>query len=174
MSKDNINLPKTAFSMKANLPIKEPDLIEFWNKINLYQKLREDSKGKEKFVLHDGPPYANGNIHMGTALNKILKDIITKFHQMDGKDSVYVPGWDCHGLPIEWKIEEQYKKNKKNKNEVPSVISPAYFSRSPQVLSPTLLLRASFLQRQKIEACPYRRLCCANCLRECNPVHSMR
>ena len=119
MSKDNINLPKTAFSMKANLPTKEPDLIEFWNKINLYQKLREDSKGKEKFVLHDGPPYANGNIHMGTALNKILKDIITKFHQMDGKDSVYVPGWDCHGLPIEWKIEEQYKKNKKNKNDVP-------------------------------------------------------
>ena len=121
MSKENINLPKTAFSMKANLPIKEPGLIEYWDKINLYKKLREITKGKEKFVLHDGPPYANGNIHMGTALNKILKDIITKFHQMDGKDSVYVPGWDCHGLPIEWKIEEQYKKNKKNKNEVPVV-----------------------------------------------------
>jgi len=119
MSKENINLPKTAFSMKANLPAKEPGLVEYWNKINLYKKLREDSKGKEKFILHDGPPYANGNIHMGTALNKILKDIITKFHQMDGKDSVYVPGWDCHGLPIEWKIEEQYKKNKKNKNDVP-------------------------------------------------------
>ena len=119
MSKENLNLPKTAFSMKANLPQKEPDLIDFWNKINLYENLRVKSKGKEKFVLHDGPPYANGNIHMGTALNKILKDIITKFHQMDGKDSVYVPGWDCHGLPIEWKIEEQYKKNKKNKNEVP-------------------------------------------------------
>ncbi|MDC0250452.1 isoleucine--tRNA ligase, partial [Candidatus Pelagibacter sp.] len=89
--------------------------------INLYKELRLSSKGKEKFVLHDGPPYANGNIHMGTALNKILKDIIVKFHQMDGKDSIYVPGWDCHGLPIEWKIEEQYKKNKKNKNEVPIV-----------------------------------------------------
>ena len=119
MSKEHINLPKTAFSMKANLPTKEPELVEYWNKINLYQKLREENKGKEKFILHDGPPYANGNIHMGTALNKILKDVVTKFHQMDGKDSVYVPGWDCHGLPIEWKIEEQYKKNKKNKNDVP-------------------------------------------------------
>ena len=121
MSKYQINLPKTAFSMKANLPLKEPQILELWNKINLYQELRNNRKGKEKFVLHDGPPYANGNIHMGTALNKILKDIIIKFHQMDGKDSVYVPGWDCHGLPIEWKIEEQYKKNKKNKNEVPIV-----------------------------------------------------
>ena len=119
MSKDNINLPKTAFSMKANLPAKEPGLVQYWDEIKLYEKLRVTTKDKEKFVLHDGPPYANGNIHMGTALNKILKDIITKFHQMDGKNSVYVPGWDCHGLPIEWKIEEQYKKNKKNKNEVP-------------------------------------------------------
>ena len=121
MSKFQINLPKTAFSMKANLPTREPEFLKFWDKINLYKELRNSRKGQEKFVLHDGPPYANGNIHMGTALNKILKDIIVKFHQMDGKDSVYVPGWDCHGLPIEWKIEEQYKKNKKNKNEVPVV-----------------------------------------------------
>ena len=121
MSKFQINLPKTAFSMKANLPTREPEFLKFWEKINLYRELRNSRKGKEKFILHDGPPYANGNIHMGTALNKILKDIIVKFHQMDGKDSVYVPGWDCHGLPIEWKIEEQYKKNKKNKNEVPVV-----------------------------------------------------
>jgi isoleucyl-tRNA synthetase len=121
MSNSQINLPKTAFSMKANLPVREPEILEYWKKINLYQELRQSSKGHEKFVLHDGPPYANGNIHMGTALNKILKDIIVKFHQMDGKDSIYVPGWDCHGLPIEWKIEEQYKKNKKNKNEVPIV-----------------------------------------------------
>jgi isoleucyl-tRNA synthetase len=121
MSNPQINLPKTAFSMKANLPVREPEILEYWKKINLYHELRQSSKGKEKFVLHDGPPYANGNIHMGTALNKILKDIIVKFHQMDGKDSIYVPGWDCHGLPIEWKIEEQYKKNKKNKNEVPIV-----------------------------------------------------
>ncbi len=121
MSKAQINLPKTTFSMKANLPTREPEILELWKKIDLYKELRNSRKGAEKFVLHDGPPYANGNIHMGTALNKILKDIIVKFHQMDGKDSVYVPGWDCHGLPIEWKIEEQYKKNKKNKNEVPIV-----------------------------------------------------
>ncbi len=121
MSKTEINLPKTAFSMKANLPTREPEIIKLWNKIDLYKELRDSRKGEEKFILHDGPPYANGDIHMGTALNKILKDIIIKFHQMDGKDSVYVPGWDCHGLPIEWKIEEQYKKNKKNKNDVPIV-----------------------------------------------------
>ena len=119
MSKENINLPKTAFSMKANLQNKEPEILNYWNKIDLYKELRKSNKGKKKFILHDGPPYANGNIHMGTALNKILKDIIVKFHQMDGKDSVYVPGWDCHGLPIEWKIEEQYKKNKKDKNDIP-------------------------------------------------------
>ncbi len=121
MSNSQLNLPKTAFSMKANLPTKEPEILEYWKNIDLYNELRKSSKGEEKFVLHDGPPYANGNIHMGTALNKILKDIIVKFHQMDGKDSIYVPGWDCHGLPIEWKIEELYKKNKKNKNEVPIV-----------------------------------------------------
>ena len=119
MSKDTLQLPKTAFSMKASLPIKEPEILKKWEKNKIFDKLRKKSKGKEKFVLHDGPPYANGHIHMGTALNKILKDIITRFHQMNGKDSVYVPGWDCHGLPIEWKIEEQYKKKKKNKDEVP-------------------------------------------------------
>ena len=119
MSKDSLQLPKTAFSMKANLPSKEPGILEKWEKNKMYEKLRKISKGRKKFVLHDGPPYANGHIHMGTALNKILKDMVTRFHQMQGKDSVYVPGWDCHGLPIEWKIEELYKKNKKNKDEVP-------------------------------------------------------
>ena len=119
MSKDTLQLPKTAFSMKASLPTKEPEILKKWEKNKIFEKLRKSSKGKEKFILHDGPPYANGHIHMGTALNKILKDMITRFHQMDGKDSVYVPGWDCHGLPIEWKIEEQYKKKKKNKDEVP-------------------------------------------------------
>jgi isoleucyl-tRNA synthetase len=119
MSKDNLHLPKTAFSMKASLPTKEPLILEKWEKNKIFEKLRKNSKGKEKFILHDGPPYANGHIHMGTALNKILKDIIIRFHQMSGKDSVYVPGWDCHGLPIEWKIEEQYKKRKKNKDEIP-------------------------------------------------------
>ena len=119
MSKDTLQLPKTAFSMKASLPTKEPEILKKWERLKIFEKLRKSSKGKEKFVLHDGPPYANGHIHMGTALNKILKDMITRFHQMNGKDSVYVPGWDCHGLPIEWKIEEQYKKKKKNKDEVP-------------------------------------------------------
>ncbi len=119
MSKDSLQLPKTSFSMKAGLPEKEPKILEKWEKNKIFEKLRNQSKGKEKFILHDGPPYANGHIHMGTALNKILKDIITRCHQMNGKDSVYVPGWDCHGLPIEWKIEEQYKKKKKNKDDVP-------------------------------------------------------
>ena len=119
MSKDTLQLPKTAFSMKASLPTKEPEILKNWEKNKIFERLRKKSKGKEKFILHDGPPYANGHIHMGTALNKILKDMITRFHQMNGKDSVYVPGWDCHGLPIEWKIEEQYKKKKKNKDEVP-------------------------------------------------------
>ena len=119
MSKDTLQLPKTAFSMKASLPTKEPEILKKWEKDKIFKKLRNSSKGKKKFILHDGPPYANGHIHMGTALNKILKDMITRFHQMSGKDSVYVPGWDCHGLPIEWKIEEQYKKKKKNKDEVP-------------------------------------------------------
>jgi len=119
MSKENLHLPKTIFSMKANLAKKEPDILKQWEKNKTFEKIRKNSKGKEKFILHDGPPYANGHIHMGTALNKILKDIIIRFHQMNGKDSVYIPGWDCHGLPIEWKIEEEYKKNKKNKDEVP-------------------------------------------------------
>ena len=119
MSKEKLQLPQTKFSMKANLPMREPEILEKWEKNKIFNKLRKKSKGKEKFILHDGPPYANGHIHMGTAYNKILKDMITRFHQMDGKDSVYVPGWDCHGLPIEWKIEEEYKKKKKNKDQVP-------------------------------------------------------
>jgi len=119
MSKENLHLPKTIFSMKADLAKKEPNILKQWEQNKTFEKIRKNSKGREKFILHDGPPYANGHIHMGTALNKILKDMIIRFHQMNGKDSVYVPGWDCHGLPIEWKIEEQYKKNKKNKDEVP-------------------------------------------------------
>ena len=119
MSKENLHLPQTVFSMKANLSKKEPEILKKWEQNKIFEKIRKKSKGKEKFILHDGPPYANGHIHMGTALNKILKDMIIRSHQMNGKDSVYVPGWDCHGLPIEWKIEEQYKRNKKNKDEVP-------------------------------------------------------
>ena len=98
--KDTIFLPKTTFEMRANLPAKEPIILDEWDKQNIFKKLREKSKGREKFVLHDGPPYANGDIHMGTALNKILKDLIVKFHQMSGKDSVYVPGWDLSLIHI--------------------------------------------------------------------------
>ena len=112
-------LPKTEFPMRAGLPQKEPELIARWDEMKLYKKLREQSKGREKYVLHDGPPYANGHLHIGHALNKILKDIITRSFQMRGFDSNYVPGWDCHGLPIEWKIEEQYRAKGKNKDDVP-------------------------------------------------------
>jgi isoleucyl-tRNA synthetase len=119
--KDTIFLPKTSFEMRANLSQKEPKILEEWDKQKIFQQLREKSKGREKFVLHDGPPYANGHIHMGTALNKILKDVIVRTQQMTGKDSIYVPGWDCHGLPIEWKIEEEYRKNGRNKDDVPIV-----------------------------------------------------
>ena len=117
--KDSILLPKTEFSMKADLPNKEPAILERWQKNHLYENLRKESKDKEKFILHDGPPYANGHLHMGHALNKILKDIIVKYQQLLNKNSIYVPGWDCHGLPIEWKIEEQYRAKKKNKDDVP-------------------------------------------------------
>ncbi|OYU89804.1 MAG: isoleucine--tRNA ligase [Bradyrhizobiaceae bacterium PARB1] len=105
-------LPQTEFPMRAGLPTSEPKMLARWNEIDLYGKLRESAKGKPKFVLHDGPPYANGNIHIGHALNKILKDVVTKSQQMLGFDSNYVPGWDCHGLPIEWKIEEENYRSK--------------------------------------------------------------
>ncbi|UFZ03540.1 isoleucine--tRNA ligase [Bradyrhizobium ontarionense] len=109
-------LPQTEFPMRAGLPQREPELLKYWNDIDLYGKLRATAKGRPKFVLHDGPPYANGNIHIGHALNKILKDVVTKSQQMLGHDSNYVPGWDCHGLPIEWKIEEEnYRKKGKTK-----------------------------------------------------------
>ncbi|MEO1103597.1 MAG: class I tRNA ligase family protein, partial [Pseudomonadota bacterium] len=101
-------LPKTDFPMRAGLPKKEPAILETW--ADLYERQREAARGREKFVLHDGPPYANGHIHIGTALNKILKDFVVRSHQMLGFDANYVPGWDCHGLPIEWKVEEAYRK----------------------------------------------------------------
>jgi isoleucyl-tRNA synthetase len=105
-------LPQTEFPMRAGLPQREPEILKHWNEIGLYEKLREEARGRAKFVLHDGPPYANGNIHIGHALNKILKDVVTKSQQMLGYDSNYVPGWDCHGLPIEWKIEEENYRSK--------------------------------------------------------------
>jgi isoleucyl-tRNA synthetase len=105
-------LPQTEFPMRAGLPQREPEILKRWNEIGLYRRLREAAAGRTKFVLHDGPPYANGNIHIGHALNKILKDVVTKSQQMLGFDSNYVPGWDCHGLPIEWKIEEENYRSK--------------------------------------------------------------
>ena len=114
-------LPQTEFPMRAGLPQREPELLARWATIDLYRKLREAGSGRDRFVLHDGPPYANGNIHIGHALNKVLKDLVTRSQQMLGHDSNYVPGWDCHGLPIEWKIEEQYRAKGLNKDDVPVV-----------------------------------------------------
>ena len=103
--KSTVYLPRTDFPMKAGLAKREPELLERWAKLDLYKRLRGQSAGREKFILHDGPPYANGNLHIGHALNKILKDVVVRSQQMAGKDANYVPGWDCHGLPNDWKIE---------------------------------------------------------------------
>ncbi|MCI5043972.1 MAG: class I tRNA ligase family protein, partial [Aquisalinus sp.] len=119
--KDTLFLPKTDFPMRAGLPKAEPKLLERWSEMGLYQRLRDDAKGRTPFVLHDGPPYANGNIHMGTGLTKILKDMIVRSRQMTGFDANYVPGWDCHGLPIEWKVEEEFRAKGRNKRDVPAV-----------------------------------------------------
>ncbi|HZH52813.1 MAG TPA: isoleucine--tRNA ligase [Microvirga sp.] len=115
---ETLFLPQTEFPMRAGLPQREPQLLQRWNEIRLYERLREVQKGRTRFVLHDGPPYANGNIHIGHALNKILKDLVVRSQGMLGFDSNYVPGWDCHGLPIEWKIEEEYRAKGKNKDDV--------------------------------------------------------
>ena len=117
--KSTVFLPQTDFPMKAGLAQKEPAIAAQWEAMDLYGKLREKRAGRERFILHDGPPYANGDIHMGHAMNKVLKDIIVRSQSLLGKDAPYVPGWDCHGLPIEWKIEEEYRKKKLNKDEVP-------------------------------------------------------
>lgn len=119
--KNTVFLPKTDFPMKAGLPQKEPDILAWWQEIDLYGQLRKASAGRPKFTLHDGPPYANGNIHIGHAVNKILKDVVCRSRQMAGYDAAYVPGWDCHGLPIEWKIEEKYRTAGKNKDDVPAL-----------------------------------------------------
>ena len=118
--KDTLNLPKTDFAMRAGLPKREPEWIAHWEKLNIYKQLRA-KKGRDPFILHDGPPYANGHLHIGHALNKILKDFIVRSQQMLGRDARYVPGWDCHGLPIEWKIEEQYRAKGRDKDDVPVI-----------------------------------------------------
>lgn len=117
--RDTVFLPKTDFPMKAGLAAKEPAILDRWARIGVYDRLREQRRGRERFILHDGPPYANGDIHMGHAMNKVLKDIVVRSQTLMGKDAPYIPGWDCHGLPIEWKIEEAYRKKKLNKDEVP-------------------------------------------------------
>lgn len=117
--RETLFLPKTEFPMKAGLPKREPELLARWQEMDLYGRLRAQGEGRDKFILHDGPPYANGHLHIGHAINKILKDVVTRSQQMMGKESNYVPGWDCHGLPIEWKIEEQYRSKGKDKDDVP-------------------------------------------------------
>ena len=104
--KETVFLQRTDFSMRAGLPTKEPQILKLWEDTKLFDKLREQRKSAKPFILHDGPPYANGNLHIGHALNKIIKDVINRSQSMLGKNANYVPGWDCHGLPIEWKIEE--------------------------------------------------------------------
>src|SRR3984893_14978677 len=105
--KDTLNLPRTEFPMKANLAAREPEMLKAWEEARLYQEIQKSREGRELFVLHDGPPFANGDVHMGTALNKILKDFVVKSQTMLGKRSPYVPGWDCHGLPIEYKVVKE-------------------------------------------------------------------
>jgi isoleucyl-tRNA synthetase len=119
--KSTVFLPDTPFPMKAGLAKREPEILKRWEEIGLYRLLREKAKGRKKFILHDGPPYANGHLHIGHALNKILKDVINRSRQMLGFDADYVPGWDCHGLPIEWKIEEKYRAAGKDKDQVPKL-----------------------------------------------------
>jgi isoleucyl-tRNA synthetase len=119
--RNTVFLPKTDFPMKAGLPEREPQILAKWQAANLYSQLRAARKGREKFILHDGPPYANGDMHIGHALNHILKDAVVRTQTLLGKDAPYVPGWDCHGLPIEWKVEEAYRAKKLNKDEVPAV-----------------------------------------------------
>ncbi|MGA2225855.1 MAG: class I tRNA ligase family protein, partial [Syntrophobacteraceae bacterium] len=110
--KATLNLPQTDFPMKANLSVREPEILKMWDEMGLYERLREIGKGRPRYILHDGPPYANGHIHLGTALNKILKDVIVKSRQMSAMDAVYVPGWDCHGLPIEHQVDKELGKKK--------------------------------------------------------------
>ncbi|NKD82952.1 isoleucine--tRNA ligase [Haematospirillum jordaniae] len=119
--KNSVFLPRTSFPMRAGLPAQEPGRLERWNQMGLYARQREQARGRPLFVLHDGPPYANGHLHIGHALNKILKDVVVRSRQMMGFDVDYVPGWDCHGLPIEWKIEEEYRARGQNKDDVPVV-----------------------------------------------------
>ncbi|MDD5533071.1 MAG: class I tRNA ligase family protein, partial [Syntrophales bacterium] len=116
--KDTLNLPKTDFPMKANLSKREPEFLKKWEEMNIYRAIRNVSKGRKTYILHDGPPYANGHIHLGTALNKIIKDLVIKSKNMGGFDSIYVPGWDCHGLPIEHQVDKELGDKKYDLSQV--------------------------------------------------------
>ena len=147
--RSTVFLPKTDFPMKAGLPQKEPAILARWEAEDLYEQVRKARAGRDKFIFHDGPPYANGDIHIGHALNHTIKDMVVRTQTLLGKDAPYVPGWDCHGLPIEWKIEEQYRKKKLNKDEVPIKRVPRRVPR----LCPALGRRAA----RAIEAARHRR-----------------
>ncbi|MFZ4382171.1 MAG: class I tRNA ligase family protein, partial [Sandarakinorhabdus sp.] len=118
--RSTVFLPKTDFPMKAGLPEREPQILAKWQAADLYAQLRANRAGRPKFIYHDGPPYANGDMHIGHALNHVLKDAVVRTQTLLGKDAPYVPGWDCHGLPIEWKVEEAYRAKKQNKDAVPA------------------------------------------------------
>jgi hypothetical protein len=129
--KHTLFLPAPDFPMRAGLPKREPEWLSRWEGMDLYARLRAEAAGREKFELHDGPPYANGHLHIGHALNKILKDFVVRSQQMLGKDSRYIPGWDCHGLPIEWKIEEQYRAKGRTRTRCRSTSCAASAAPSP-------------------------------------------
>ena len=116
--RETLNLPKTKFPMRADLVKREPEILKFWGENRIYEAIRKKSRGKAKYILHDGPPYANGNVHLGTSLNKILKDIIVRYKSMQGYDSPYIPGWDCHGLPIEHQVMKSLRESKEKLTQV--------------------------------------------------------
>ncbi len=141
---ETLFLPQTDFPMRAGLPQREPEILKRWEEGDLYKQLRAAAKGREKFILHDGPPYANGNIHIGHALNKILKDVVTRSQQMLGYDCNYVPGWDCHGLPIEWKIEEEnYRSKNKPKPDFSNPAALVEFRQECRAFAATMDRRAA-------------------------------
>jgi isoleucyl-tRNA synthetase len=150
--KDTLNLPRTDFPMKANLPQREPEVLKRWAEIDLYAKLLDRHRGKQPFVLHDGPPYANGNIHIGHAMNKVLKDLVVKSRAMMGFYTPYIPGWDCHGLPIEMQVEKEIGRAKKDampKAAIPMTRSkPLRMSRSSSTPAPSASISRTAASRR--------------------------
>ena len=153
--KDTIFLPTTGFQMKGNLSVKEPELLVHWDTSNLYARQRARLKGRPKFCLHDGPPFANGAPHVGHALNKVIKDIVIRFKQMSGYDAPLIPGWDCHGLPIEWKIEQKLKEEGRSRDMVSAVeFRMSRFMRSrSEVRANAATSSRSLSSRSMIQAC---------------------